>query len=366
MRGSTIATLILVFATPLLYGQGQGFQEKAGFELEAQHFFEQADAFYDAGEMEPAAEYYAAALEADPQHTKARYNLALAHFQLKNYGKAEMALEMLFQMTPSDTAAYELYGHTLLQRGHADRAIECFNMVLRAEPTDARYVQRALANISTRHTNEALHDFDEALRLNPQNFEACLGKGIALMELDQPKLAAAWLDQALSVRHGDATALTNLAVIKYQMGEKAEAMEAFRAALHASQHSDIFLARAKCYLIDRNYSDAIADAREAMLLDGENAEVYAFIGDVEVEKDAIEDAIESFSIAIDLKPDHANYYLRRAGASIKGQQYYDAVADLYRALDLEPFNSDARALLQTAYGHIDADVIGQSLSESNH
>ncbi|MBK9013340.1 MAG: tetratricopeptide repeat protein [Saprospiraceae bacterium] len=366
MRRLPITALILVFATALFYAQGQGFQEKAGFELEAQHFYEQADAFYDAGAMEPAAEYYAAAFEADPQHAKALYNLALTNFQLKNYGKAEIALEKLFQLNPADTTAYELYGHTLLQKGQPDRAIDCFNMVLYAEPTDTRYVHRALAKISTHHTNDALNDFDEALRLNPQNFDASLGKGIALMELGQPKLAAAWLDQALSIRQGDATALTNLGVIKYQMGEKAEAMEAFREALQSSRQSDIFLARAKCYLLDHNYSDAIADAREAMLLDGENAEVYAFIGDVEVEKGAINDAIESFGIAIDLKPGHANYYLCRAEASIKGKMYYDAVSDLYRALDLEPYNPDAKVLLQTAYRHIDADVLGQSLSENNH
>jgi len=316
--------------------------------------------------MESAAEYYAAAIEADPQHTKALYNLALTHFQLKNYGKTEVALEKLFQLNPADTAAYELYGHTQLQQGHASRAVECFNLLLQYKPTDARFVHRAMANIRTRHTNDALHDFDEALRLNPQNFEASLGKGIVLMELEQPKLAAAWLEKALSIRHGDAAALTNLGIIKYQLGEKTEAMEAFREALWSSRQGETFLARARCYLLDHNYSDAIADAREAMLIDGDNAEVYAFIGDVEADKGILNDAIESFGIAIDINPSHTNYYLRRAGACIKANRCHDAVADLYRALDLEPYNPEARALLQTAYRHIDADVMGESLSKSRH
>jgi tetratricopeptide (TPR) repeat protein len=364
MRRSSTTTLIFIFATTLVHAQAPSLQEKAGFELEAQHFFEQADHFYDAGSLEPAAEYYAAALDADPTHTKALYNLALTNYTLAKYGKAEVALTQLLEITPNDTAAYELYGHTLLQRGHIDRAIQCFNMVIHAKPTDVRYVHRALANISTKQTTAALHDFDEALRLNPQNFDATIGKGITLMELDQPKLAAAWLEQALTIRPNDPMALTNLAVIKYQLGEKTEAMVAFRSALQSSRNSDIYLARAKCYLLDRNYSDAIADAREAMLLDGENAEVYSFIGNVELDKDDVSGAIESFGIAIELNPAHAKYYLNRAEANIRGKLYYDAVSDLYRALDLEPYNPDARRLLQTAYSYIDANVHDQSLTEN--
>ncbi len=366
MRRIPITTFVLFFAVALLHAQGNSFREKAGFELETQHFFEQADQFYDAGAMEQAAEFYAAAFDAAPQNTKALYNLALANFQLMKYGKAEVALEQLLQLTPTDTAVFELYGHTLLQRGHTGRAIECFNMVLIAEPTDVRFVNRALAYINIKHTNEALHDFDEALRLNPKNFEATLGKGISLMELEQPKLAAAWLDQALAIRPGDALALTNLAVIRFQLGEKEEAMDAFRAALRTSRQSDIYLARAQCYLLDQNYSDAIADAKEAMMLDGENAEVYAFIGNVELNKGDVASAIESFGVAIDIKPDEAEYYMRRGAASIKGKMYYDAVSDLYRALDLEPYSQDARKLLQVAYSHIDADVQDQSLSDGGH
>lgn len=366
MRILSSITLIFALTTAFIHAQGVQFHEKAGFELEAQHYFEQADQFYDAGEMESAAEYYAAAFEAEPQQTKALYNLALANFNLKKYGKAEVALQKLFELVPNDTAAYELYGHTLLENGKAEQAISCFDLVLNSTPTDARYVNRALAYISTQHTNEALDDFDAALRLNPQNFEANLGKGIAFVELDQPKLAAAWLEQALAIRPGDATALTNLAVINFQLGEKTAARDAFRNALRSVRQSDIYLARAQCYLLDKNYSDAIADAKEAMLLDGENAAVYAFIGNVELDKGDVADAVDSYGVAIDLKPEHADFYIRRASANITGKMYYEAVSDLYRALDLEPYNSEARKLLQTAYSQIDAAIQDQSITGNGH
>jgi tetratricopeptide (TPR) repeat protein len=357
---------MLALATVFASAQGTSFQEKAGFDLEAQHFFEQADAFYDAGQMQDAADYYAAAADADPQNARAYYNLALANFNLKNYGKAAVALEKLFQITPDDLEATELYGHTLLSRGQATKAIECFDKVVGAEATDLRYVNRALAKIAIRHTNEALNDFDLALNLNPQNFDACLGKGISLMELGQPSLAAAWLQQALNLRPADATALTNLGVIQFRMGEREAAMQSFRSAIWSDRRSDVFLARAKCYLLDGNFSDAIADAKEAMLLDGENAAVYAFIGEVELAKGSTGDAIESFGIAIDLAPECADHYLGRAGASIQAKRYYDAVADLYRALELEPYNEKARTMLQVAYTQVDMDAQGRSLSRSEH
>lgn len=366
MRRSPITVFMLALATVFVSAQGTSFQEKAGFELEAQNYFEQADAFYDAGQMEAAAEYYAMVTDAEPQNVKAYYNLALANFNLKNYSKAEVTLEKLFQITPDDLEACELYGHILLNRGQAQKAVDCFDKVVNAGATDIRYVNRALAKIATRHTNEALNDFDLALQLNPQNFDACLGKGISLMELGQPKLAAAWLQQALSARPNDATALANLGVVQFQMGEKDTAMQNFRVAIWSARRSDIFLARAKCYLLDGNFSDAIADAKEALLMDGENAEVYAFIGEVELAKGDVAAAIESFGIAIDLEQGCASHYMDRANASIQGKFYYDAIADLYRALELEPYNENARTMLQAAYTHVDMDAQGKSLSGSEH
>ncbi len=366
MRRLSSISFILVFSTALLHAQGSNFQEKEGFELEGQHYFEQADQFYDAKDWESATEYYAAAFEAEPGQTKALYNLAVANCKLKNYGKAEVSIKKFLELTPTDIAAYELYGQILLENSKFDQALDCFNLLVKAKPTDANYVGRAFANIQIHRNNEAMIDFDRALQLNPNNFEATLGKGAAFVELDQPKLATAWLEQALAIKPDDATALTNLAIMNFHLGEKQAAMEAFRTALRTSRNSEIYLARAQCYLLDQNYNDAIADAREAMLLDGENAAVYAFIGNVELDKGDVPGAVESFGIAIDLKPEHTDFYLRRATANITGKMYHDAVRDLYRALDLDPFNSEAKKLLQVVYSHIDASEMDQSLSGNEH
>ncbi|MCC6726665.1 MAG: tetratricopeptide repeat protein [Saprospiraceae bacterium] len=357
--------LFAVTTYTLAFSQGDSFQEKGGFDLEAQHYVEQAEQFFEAKDWSQAAEYYAAALETKPKDTNLLFNYALANYEMENYGKTALTLEKLFAEHPTDTVAYELYGHSLIKRGQVEKGIEYLGMVLQAMPSEARYVHRALANISIRRTADALRDFDAALRLNPNNFEACLGKGVTLLEMDQPKLAAAWLEKALTVQPEDATALSNLAIIEYQMGEKPAAMQHFREALQSARMGDIFLSRAKCYLLDHNYSDAIADAREAMLLDGENPDVYAFIGNVETEKGDYEGAIESYGIAIDIKPDHAAYYLGRADASIRHKLYDEAVSDLYRALDLEPYNVEARALLQKAYGQIDAEMLIEEEQLSN-
>ncbi len=147
---------------------------------------------------------------------------------------------------------------------------------------------------------------------------AIIGASDAQLQRRAVGLSAEKFDTAArAIKPGDATALCNLAIVKYQMGEKSEAMNDFRNALQSAKNSEIFLTRAQCYFLDRNFSDAIADAREAMLLDGENPDVYAFIGDVEIEKSDYEGAIESFGVAIELKPDHPRYYLGRASASIK-------------------------------------------------
>ena len=98
--------------------------------MEAENFYLQATAYHDNGELENAADYYSEAVNANPSYAKAWFNLALVHYDLGNFSKAELALEKLMEIDPADKSIFELYGLTQYQRGHFDRAIASYNVVL--------------------------------------------------------------------------------------------------------------------------------------------------------------------------------------------------------------------------------------------
>jgi tetratricopeptide (TPR) repeat protein len=348
-----VYTILTFFCT--VNAWSQPFDEKGGYSLEAENFYLQATALHDSGDLETAAEYYMETTNANPAHAKAWYNLALVQYDLDNFAKSEHALEKLMEIDSTDKAAFELYGLTQYQQGRFDRAVTAYTIALEAGTSEVILTNRALAYAKTGRPKEALRDFDEALRLNPGDFNACLGKGIALMELGQHQLAISWFDQALSLRADDALAFSNRAVAYFQTGEKDRAMEDFTRALSKSKQSSIFLSRARCLFADGQFDNAYYDAKEAMLLAPKDPEVAMLMAEIEQSRHHTQEAVQHYSLALDASPNCSACYLERAKINMQNRNFYDAISDLYELIKNDPLNKEARALLQSAYSQLDRE-----------
>lgn len=356
----SISTLLL-FASLCQAQPHDEFTEKSGFSLEAQQHIEQGNLLFDSGDFEQAAITFGKAAQAGASHSDAYYNQGLCFFQTGDYAKAEQALDRLIEANPSDTAAYELYGLTLYHRQHFDRAIAAFNVSLAARQTADLHVAKALAYVSTGRSKQALLSFDDALRLNPNSFSACLGKGTALVELGQCQLATVWLDKALAIKPDDATALSNRGIAKFKSGDKTGAMEDFRLAVLAGRASGSYLARARCYVAEGNFTEAAYDVQEALLLGDGNPDTYCLLGEIQEGRGQYAAAADSYAKALAQKPGHAPYVLKRCGAMVKNNLCYEAIQEIYRLLDSDPLNAEARQLMQAAYDKIDAQLAGNGL-----
>ena len=355
MRESTALLCLLCFMLlPFLAG-AQPYDEKGNFALEAENFYIQGAARQDTGELETAANFYAEATAADPLHLKSWFNLGLVQYKLGNFKEAESALEKLLELAPDDIGAYELYGLILYQLGHFDRAIASYNLVIQAGPNDVLHVNRALAYLATGRNKPALQDFGEALRLNPGNLNACLGKGIALSELGQSQLAIEWFNRALELQPGHPATLSNRAIAHFQTGEREKAMDDFRAALARSKAPSIFTARARCFLSAGNPDEAWYDVKEALHLSPGSPELFELLGEIEWERGNHEAAIESFSKALEADPKRSSCYFKRSKILVQNHRFYDAASDLYRVIEMDPFNQEAKAMLLNTYSQIDRE-----------
>ncbi|MCB0520301.1 MAG: tetratricopeptide repeat protein [Lewinellaceae bacterium] len=328
---------------------------EGSYSLEAENFYQQATQAHDAGDLETAAAFYAESIWADSTHLKALYNLALVQYEMGQYGKAELTLEKLLKATPWDTDAYELYGLALYQRGQYDRAIASFSAAMKTSAPARLLTDRGLAFSASGQYRAALLDFDDALRMEPDNVIACSAKGATLSKLGQYRLAMDWFDQALALQPNDVPSLINRATARYEMGETAQAENDFNLAIGYGGESEAYLARARCRLVGGQPEAALQDVKKAMRLDASNPEVYYLLGETEMAKGEAAAAIESFTIALDFNPSCPDCYFGRGKAKVQNRQFYEAINDLYRVLELDPLHQEAKAMLPEIYGLLDTE-----------
>src|ERR1051325_6214072 len=101
---------------------------------------------------------------------------------------------------------------------------------------------QALLNLD--QAEEALDHFDEALRLEPRNIEAWIKKGAALERLQRVDEAITAYDQAIAVDNSIATAYLFKAGVYNRQKKYAEALQCYEKALGAQQKSRAQAARA--------------------------------------------------------------------------------------------------------------------------
>ncbi|HWN95554.1 MAG TPA: tetratricopeptide repeat protein [Methylomirabilota bacterium] len=101
---------------------------------------------------------------------------------------------------------------------------------------------QALLNLDK--AEEALDQFDEALRLEPRNIEAWIKRGTALERLQRVDEAIVAYDQAIAVDASTATAYLFKAGVYNRQKKYAEALQCYEKALSAQQKSRTQTARA--------------------------------------------------------------------------------------------------------------------------
>jgi len=109
-------------------------------------------------EPERAIALLSRALELDPTWTRPLNDIALIYGSMSKYDKSLEALKRLAALTPEDPNVYESMGHTLVQMGKIDQAIDSFKAALAIKPDFAW----SLASVA--YTCAFKEDYAEALK----------------------------------------------------------------------------------------------------------------------------------------------------------------------------------------------------------
>lgn len=228
--------------------------------------------------------------------------------------QAETYVTKRIQGNPGSSQPRVWRGSLRHERGDFEGAIADYNEAIRLEPEDAQaYNNRGNSWKTLKQYNKAIADFTEAIRLEPRRAAAYVNRGVAWGEMKEYDKAITDLSIALRFDHDDAL---------------------------------VFGLRGQAWAEKRLYDKAITDFSAAIRLDPNMAELFAYRGKLWGVKHEYDKAIADFSTAIRLNPEDTTSLKDRGTSWRVKKEFGKALADYARAVQIEPdyagaFNAQA-------------------------
>ena len=211
-------------------------------------------------------------------------------------------------------------------------------------------------------TEEAIHQFQQALVLKPDSVEAHSNLGVAFGGKGQIEQAIHQYQEAVRLKPDFAEGHYDLGTALGKKGQVGEAIRQYQEALrlnpdYAEAHNSLGAA-----LDDQGQTDeAIRQYQEALRLKPGYAEAHNNLGLALVAKGQSDEAIRQYRQALRLKPDYADAHINLGVAFGRKGQIGEGIVQLREALRLKRDNAVAHCNLGVAFyrkGQLDA-AIGQ-------
>jgi tetratricopeptide (TPR) repeat protein len=205
-----------------------------------------------------------------------------------------------------------------------------------------RYSSRGAVWNAIGDQDKAMQDFDQAVRLDPQDLIAHTDRGRIWLERGDTERAMADLNQAIQIDPKDAISYGERARVRHAMGDFVEAMADFERAIGVDPTMpELYAGRAYVLHAMGDHERAISDfdtainsgVRNKDLLNGRG---LAFIG-----VGRLDAAINDFDEAIRLCPNDPVAFNNRGFVLHKQGKYESAITNYETAIQLDPNHPSA-------------------------
>jgi len=310
---------------------------------------------------------------------------ALALEQQEKLAEAEQIWRQITQANPQDGAAFASLGLVLSKQGKFDQAVPAYKKAIALNPKlPGVRLNWGLAEFKQEHFDAAIVPLTAALSADPQNMQvltllglSCYGAkrfadAVKYLELPaksdpantelhrvmaQSCLSAKQYSCALSefrqiLEHDPDSAAAHMLSGEALdgLGRTVEAIPEFEtAAKTAPREPNVHFGLGYLYWKQHRYDDAKSAFENELSIDPAHAQALAYLGDIELKKNAPEKALPLLTKATQLRNDIRIAYLD-IGAILSDQKKYpEALAALQRAENLDPTQPDAHYRLARLY-----------------
>jgi protein O-mannosyl-transferase len=235
-------------------------------------------------------------------------------------------------------------GLMLEKKGQATEAIRQYQEALRLNPDDAdAHSSLGAAFDGKGQVDEAIRQYREAVRLKPDNAEVHNNLGIALGRQGQSEEAIRQFYEAIRLKPSEADTHVNLGTVFDDKGQLDEAIRQYQEAIrlkpdHAEAHNNLGIALGRQGQTD----EAIRQFQEAIRLKPDRADAHYNLGVALGSKGQTDEAIRELQEVIRLKPDHVMAHNNLGTVLYQQGRTDEAIRQFQEALRLKPDYAEAR------------------------
>lgn len=198
---------------------------------------------FDRGEFKEARECFEMVLQQEPNLAEVHSKLGMIYHAADNFQKASKAFRRALEINPNYTEAALNLVITLNESGRFEEAEESFKKAAKVVQTSnfsvdpfiqgklaGKHIDIGDAYVEIGWFDEALHEYNMALKLRPESGEILTKMGLAYREKGDLNQAIQFLRKAKSINPSYVPVLLHLGLTFYKQGKKALAIEEWNAA----------------------------------------------------------------------------------------------------------------------------------------
>jgi tetratricopeptide (TPR) repeat protein len=265
-------------------------------------------------------------------------NRGVLRLQRRRWTDAVADLHEAIRLNSTRYFPYDALSQVYQQQGRLDEALAELNQAIQCQPDRADlYRKRARLRARRREIDPALRDVDEAILRevpgSPAQAHDQTERGRLLHADDRLEEALDAYDAALKVLPRDAETHRLRVDVLLKLKRHDEVIAACDASLADGPPSaDLYALRGLARFARRDYSGAIADDTQALVLRPGSPRVLVERGWAYLFSGAEEAALRDFQEAIDRDPTDADAYTGRGNVLVRLLRHREAVADALEAL----------------------------------
>jgi tetratricopeptide (TPR) repeat protein len=201
---------------------------------------------------------------------------------------------------------------------------------------------RAVNKLRNFDNKGAIADFDQVIRLNPNNAMAYRDRALARGRLADEAGYCADLDRSLQLNAQDGLTYARRAICRSALGNQQGAQQDINRAVQLSPNdARVLVNRGNFRHQQKDYKGAISDYTEAIRLDPQLAYAYNGRGNARSDWGDKQGAIQDYTEAIRLEPQYAGSYNNRGLARYHLGDMKGAFSDFTEAIRLNPQHANA-------------------------
>jgi len=269
-------------------------------------------ALHQAGDIAAAEPIYRQILAHQPRHAQALHLLGVLAGQTGRLELAQSSIRRALAVQPT-AAFHKSLADVLLKAGHTDQALHELEKALPLEPTSAELlIQLGKLKHTLGDHCAAVGSFAKAIELQPGNAKPHNGLGAACLAQGQIEQAIHAFEHATSHDPGYAGAWNNLAIALQQAGRHEAALGCLQTAVELEPSlTALFNLGAALHHAGR-FAEACQAYRRALEIQPDCPELHNDLGSALQEVGETDAALASFSRAIEVRPNFALARVNRA------------------------------------------------------